>query len=156
MDVALSPSVKYLLSFVHPVIMWVLLALSLYAAYLGLQVQRTRNAQGEAKKTLIQGKYTIKHHQIGSLLLSLMVLGSIGGMAVTYINNGKLFVGPHLIAGLGMTGLIAISASLSPFMQKGANWARVTHILVNFTLLGLFAWQAISGVEIVQKILTQA
>jgi hypothetical protein len=152
----LSPTVKYWLNFAHPVIMWILLALSLYAAYLGLQVQRTRNAQGEEKKELIKGRYNIKHHQVGSIILSLMVAGAIGGMAVTYINNGKLFVGPHLLAGLGMTGLIAFSASLSPFMQKGANWARVSHIIINFAILGLFVWQALSGVEIVQKILTKA
>ncbi|BAZ29365.1 hypothetical protein NIES4074_18100 [Cylindrospermum sp. NIES-4074] len=156
MSLELSPSVKYLLNFFHPVIMWVLLALSLYAAYLGLQVQRTRNSQGEEKKELIKGRYNIKHYQIGSILLALMVAGAIGGMAVTYINNGKLFVGPHLLAGLGMTALIAFSAALSPYMQKGANWARVSHIVLNFTLLGLFVWQAISGVEIVQRILTKA
>lgn len=156
MSLELSPAVKYGLNFFHPAIMWILLALSLYAAYLGLQIQRTRNAQGEEKKELIKGKYTIKHHQIGSILLALMVAGSIGGMAVTYINNGKLFVGPHLLAGLGMTGLIAFSASLSPFMQKGANWARATHILLNFGILGLFIWQAFSGVEIVIRILTKA
>ncbi|MEA5579063.1 DUF4079 domain-containing protein [Anabaena sp. UHCC 0451] len=156
MSLELSPEVKYGLNFFHPAMMWILLALSLYATYLGLQVQRTRNAQGEEKKELIKGKYTIKHHQIGSILLALMVAGSIGGMAVTYINNGKLFVGPHLLAGLGMTGLIAFSASLSPFMQKGANWARATHIVLNFGILGLFIWQAFSGVEIVLRILTKA
>ena len=152
----LSPEVKYWMQFFHPVLMWALLLGTLYAAYLGLQVQRTRNASGEEKKELIKGKYNIKHFQIGSLLLALMVSGSIGGMAVTYINNGKLFVGPHLFAGLGMTALIGFSASLSPFMQKGANWARMTHILLNFTILGLFTWQAISGVQIVQKILSKA
>ncbi|MFM6215321.1 MAG: DUF4079 domain-containing protein, partial [Dolichospermum sp.] len=146
----LTPTIKFWLNFAHPAIMWVLLALSLYAAYLGLQVQRTRNAQGEEKKELVKGRYTIKHHQIGSIILALMVAGSIGGMAVTYINNGKLFVGPHLLAGLSITGLIAFSASLSPFMQKGANWARMTHILLNFAILGLFAWQAFSGIEIIQ------
>ncbi|NJM70875.1 MAG: DUF4079 domain-containing protein [Scytonema sp. RU_4_4] len=156
MNLELSPSVRFLISFFHPTMMWVLLALSLYAAYLGLQVQRTRSAQGDEKKELIKGRYNIKHYQIGSILLALMVTGAIGGMAVTYINNGKLFVQPHLLAGLGMTSLIAISASLSPFMQKGANWARMTHILLNFTLLGLFILQAISGVQIVQKIITQA
>ncbi len=152
----LSPEVKYWMQFFHPVLMWALLLGTLYAAYLGLQVQRTRNASGEEKKELIKGKYNIKHFQIGSLVLALMVSGSIGGMAVTYINNGKLFVGPHLLAGLGMTALIGFSASLSPFMQKGANWARMTHILLNFTILGLFTWQAISGVQIVQKILSKA
>ncbi|BAZ39939.1 hypothetical protein NIES4101_58960 [Calothrix sp. NIES-4101] len=152
----LSPSVKYWLNFLHPVMMWGLLLVSLYAAYLGLQVQRTRSAQGEEKKELIKGRYTIRHNQIGSILLALMVAGSVGGMAVTYINNGKLFVGPHLLAGLGMTVTIAFSAALSPFMQKGANWARMTHILLNFTLLGLFTWQAITGVQIVQRILSNA
>jgi hypothetical protein len=156
MNIALSPSVKYWLNFFHPVMMWALLLLSIYAAYLGLQVQRTRHAEGEQKKELIKGKYNVKHHQIGSILLGLMVAGAIGGMAVTYINNGKLFFGSHLLAGLGMMSIIAFSASLSPFMQKGANWARMTHILLNFTLLGLFAWQAISGVQIVQKLLTNA
>ncbi|MEH1944550.1 MAG: DUF4079 domain-containing protein [Nostoc sp.] len=156
MSLELSASVKYWLNFFHPVLMWALLAFSIYAAYLGLQVQRTRNAQGEEKKELIKGKYNVRHYQIGSILLALMVTGAIGGMAVTYINNGKLFVGPHLLAGLGMTGLIAFSAALSPYMQKGANWARATHILLNFTLLGLFAWQAVTGVQIVQRILTKA
>ncbi|NEU76270.1 DUF4079 domain-containing protein [Hassallia byssoidea VB512170] len=156
MNMELSPSVKYWLNFIHPVLMWALLLLSIYAAYLGLQVQRTRHAQGEQKKELIKGKYNVKHYQIGSILLGLMVAGAIAAMAVTYINNGKLFFGSHLLAGLGMTSLIAFSASLSPFMQKGANWARMTHILLNFVLLGLFTWQAITGVQIVQKILTQA
>ncbi|MEH1827404.1 MAG: DUF4079 domain-containing protein [Nostoc sp.] len=156
MSLELSASVKYWLNFFHPVLMWALLAFSFYAAYLGLQVQRTRNAQGEEKKELIKGRYNVRHYQIGSILLALMVTGAIGGMAVTYINNGKLFVQPHLLAGLGMTSLIAFSAALSPYMQKGANWARATHILINFTLLGLFAWQAVTGVQIVQRILTKA
>ncbi|MCC5659696.1 DUF4079 domain-containing protein [Nostoc sp. XA010] len=156
MSLELSASVKYWLNFFHPVLMWALLVVSIYAAYLGLQVQRTRNAQGEEKKELIKGRYNVRHYQIGSILLALMVVGAIGGMGVTYINNGKLFVAPHLLAGLGMTGMIAFSAALSPYMQKGANWARATHILVNFTLLGLFAWQAVTGVQIVQRILTKA
>ncbi|MDM9385612.1 DUF4079 domain-containing protein [Chlorogloeopsis sp. ULAP01] len=156
MNLELSPSVKYWSQFFHPILMWALLLFSIYAAYLGLQVQRTRNAQGEQKKELIKGKYNVRHYQMGSILLALMVIGSIGGMAVTYINNGKLFVGPHLLAGLGMTSLIAVSASLSPYMQKGANWARATHIVLNFALLGLFAWQAITGVQIVQRIISNA
>ncbi len=152
----LSPSVKYGLNFVHPVLMWGLLLVSLYAAYLGLKIQRTRSAQGEEKKELIKGRYNVRHFQIGSLLLGFMVAGSVAAMGVTYINNGKLFVGPHLLIGLGMTVLIAFSASLSPLMQKGANWARMTHILINFTILGLFTYQAISGVQIVQRIISKA
>lgn len=155
MNLPIPESVKVLSQFGHPVIMWVLFALTLYAMYLGIQVRRTRSAQGEEKKQLIQGKFNLKHYQVGSLILALMVLGSIGGMTVTYINNGKLFVAPHLVVGLGMTGLIATSAALSPFMQKGQDWARYTHIALNTAIVGLFGWQAVTGVDIVLRIISK-
>jgi hypothetical protein len=155
MNLAIPESVKVWSQFFHPLIMWGLLALSIYALYLGIQVQRTRFADGDLKKELIKGRFNVRHYQMGSLLLGLMVVGAIGGMAVTYINNGKLFVGPHLIAGLGMTAIIALSASLSPLMQKGQDWARYTHIALNVVLLGLFGWQALTGVEIVQRIISK-
>ena len=148
-------SVKVYSQFLHPVLMWGLFALTLYALYLGVQIRRTRAAEGDLKKELIKGRFNLKHYQIGSLVLALMVVGSIGGMVVTYINNGKLFVGSHLLAGLGMTALIALSASLSPLMQKGQDWARYTHIALNVGIMGLFGWQALTGVEIVQRIISK-
>lgn len=146
-------AVKTWSQFGHPILMWVLLGLTVYALYLGIQIRRTREADKETRKELIKKNFSQRHHKMGSILLSLMVLGSLGGMAITYINNGKLFFGPHLLAGLGMTGIIAVSASLVPYMQKGNAFARYTHISLNITLLGLFGWQAISGMQIVQKIL---
>jgi uncharacterized membrane protein len=155
MNLEIPESVKVWSQFIHPVLMWVLLVISVYALYLGLKIQQTRNAEGDAKKELIKGRYNVKHYQVGSVLLGLMVIGAIAALGVTYINNGKLFVGPHLLAGLGMTGLIAVSASLSPFMQKGNNWARFTHIALNIVLLGLFGWQAITGMQIVERIISK-
>jgi uncharacterized membrane protein len=76
-------------------------------------------------------------------------------MAVTYINNGKLFVGPRLLAGLGMMVMVTISASLVPYMQKGNKFARLSHVGLNMTMLMIFAWQAFTGVQIVQKILSK-
>ncbi len=146
--------VKPYLNFVHPPLMWVLFGLCIYAMYLGIQIRRTRSAAADTRKELIKGKYNNRHHQIGSIILGLMVLGSVGALAVTYINNGKLFVGPHLIAGLSMTALIAFSASLTPYMQKGQDWARYGHIGINVTIVGLFGWQAISGLEILQRIIS--
>lgn len=148
-------SVKVYSQFLHPVLMWVLFALTLYALYLGVQIRRTRAAEGDLKKELIKGRFNVKHYQIGSVVLALMVVGSIAGMVVTYINNGKLFVGSHLLAGLSMTALIAVSASLSPFMQKGQDWARYTHIALNVVIVGLFSWQAVTGVQIVQRIVSK-
>ncbi len=153
MDLGALDPIKPWLNFIHPLVMWIVLGITLYALYLGIQIRRTRTAEGDEKKQLIKGKFNLRHHQLGSALLALMVLGSIGGMAVTYINNGKLFFGPHLLAGLGMTGLIATSAALVPFMQKGNDTARYTHITLNVILVGLFGWQAVTGVQIVQRIL---
>lgn len=152
MNFEIPESVKVWSQFAHPLLMWVLLGTTLYALYLGIQIRRTRSAATEVKKELIKGKFNIKHHQIGAALLALMVLGTVGGMAITYINNGKLFVGPHLLVGLGMTGLIATSASMTPFMQKGQDWARYTHIVLNGVLVGLFSWQAVTGMQIVLRI----
>ncbi|NER24066.1 MAG: DUF4079 domain-containing protein [Symploca sp. SIO1B1] len=155
MNLEIPESVKLWSQFIHPVIMWVLLGISIYALYLGVKIRKTRTAQGEEKKELIKGKYNDKHHQMGSLLLSLMVIGAIAAMGVTYINNGKLFFGPHLLAGLGMVAIIATSASLTPLMQKGKTWARYTHIALNMSLVGLFGWQAVTGMQIVQKIVSK-
>lgn len=155
MNLEIPASIKTWSQFGHPLLMWVLLALSIYALYLGIQVRRTRSAEGDARKELIKGKFNLKHYQVGSILLALMVLGTIGAMGVTYINNGKLFVGPHLLVGLGMTGLISMAAALSPYMQKGQDWARYTHIVLNVAMLGLFGWQAFSGVEILQRIISK-
>jgi len=155
MNLTIPEEVKVWSQFGHPILMWILLGLSVYALYLGIQLRRIRTAEKDVRKELVKGKFNIKHYQVGSLILALMVLGSIGAMAVTYINNGKLFFGPHLLVGLAMTGLIAISASLSPLMQKGNDLARYTHITLNVFILGLFGWQAISGMDIVQKIIAR-
>ncbi|WP_017306628.1 DUF4079 domain-containing protein [Spirulina subsalsa] len=150
----LPEPLKIYSQFFHPILMWILLALTVYALYLGVQIRRTRNADKEVRKELVKKNFNSKHHIVGSAILAFMVLGTIGGMAVTYINNGKLFVGPHLLAGLGMTGMIAVSASLVPFMQKGNDIARYTHISLNVVLLGLFSWQAFTGVQILQRIIS--
>ncbi|MEB3225187.1 MAG: DUF4079 domain-containing protein [Synechococcus sp.] len=153
MSFEIPESVKVWSQFGHPIMMWVLFGLCIYAMYLGIQIRRIRSADKEVRKELVKKQFSFRHHQVGAILLSLMVLGTIGGMAVTYINNGKLFVGPHLLVGLGMTVLIAISASLVPFMQRGNDLARVTHIGLNTLLVALFGWQAVSGMDIVTKII---
>jgi Protein of unknown function (DUF4079) len=153
MNFEIPQSVKIWSQFGHPILMWVLLGATIYALYSGLQIRRTRYADKEVRKELIKKNFNFKHHQVGSILLSLMVLGTIGAMAVTYINNGKLFIGPHLIAGLGMVGIMATSTSMVPYMQKGNEMARYTHIVLNVILTILFGWQAVSGMQIVQRII---
>jgi hypothetical protein len=145
-------SLAYNLNFVHPLLMWLLLALSGYGMWLGIKAKKTRTADAETRKTLIKGQFAKRHFQIGSLILVLMVLGTFGGMAVTYLNNGKLFVGPHLLVGIGMTCLLALAVALIPAIQQGNLVARKAHVGLNMLLMTLFLWQAVSGMQIVTKI----
>ncbi len=153
LPIQLPESLNTILPFFHPTLMWVAVGLAGYSLYLGVKVRQARTATGEEKKE--KPKLAQRHFQVASLFLVLIVLGMIGGMAVTYIQNGKLFVGPHLLAGLGMTGLVALSSALAPLMQRGQDWARNLHILINVSILGVLGWQAVTGVQIVAKILDQ-
>jgi len=60
--------------------------------------------------------------------MAVMVFGTLSGMAVTYLNNGKLFVGQHLLVGLLMTVMIAAALALSPLMQRGNPMARKAYV----------------------------
>lgn len=151
-----SKLLYWIYTFIHPVIMWALFGVCIYAMILGLKIRTTRTTDDkELRKSLVKQRFNIKHHQIGALLLSVMVLGALGGMGVTYINNEKLFLGPHLFAGLGMTGLVAMAASLTPLMQRGSQMARNVHLGFSVVILGLFGWEAITGMQIVQRIIEQ-
>lgn len=152
MNLEIVEAIKTWSQFVHPILMWILLGASIYALYLGLQIRRTRSADKNVRKELLKKNFNNRHYQIGSILLALMVLGTIAAMGVTYVNNDKLFVAPHLIAGLGMIGAIATAAALVPFMQKGSEFARLSHIFLTVGMLILFGWQAVTGMEIWQRI----
>ena len=143
--------IKFWLQLIHPIIMLSTLLLLSYISYLGLQLRYIRISGQRISKELV--KNNNRHYQLGALLLNIIVLGNLGGMVITYINNDKLFFSPHLLVGLSMTGLITISTSLVPFMQRGNNLARHGHIFLNLCIILLFVWQTISGMEIVQKII---
>jgi hypothetical protein len=155
MNFEIPETIKIYSQFGHPILMWILFATALYALYLGIKVKKIRQADKEQRKELIQGNFKERHYQVGSIFMALIVLGTVGGMAVTYINNGKLFFGPHLLAGLGMIVMVTTSASLVPYMQKGNSFARIGHVGLNMTMLCIFAWQAFTGLQILQRIITK-
>ena len=76
------------------------------------------------RKDLISMNLRDKHYTTGSTLLGVGVGVAILGAFNTYMRVGKLFPGPHLYAGMAVTGLWAASAALVPEMQKGNNYAR--------------------------------
>tara|TARA_B100000073_G_scaffold212310_1_gene176465 strand:- start:2060 stop:2518 length:459 start_codon:yes stop_codon:yes gene_type:complete len=145
---------SFSLNFVHPLVMWLLMAAGGYAMYLGIKAKKVRTGTSEQRKALVKGKFAQRHFLWGSALMAVMVFGTLSGMAVTYLNNGKLFVGPHLLVGLVMTGMIAGASALSPLMQRGNILARKAHVGLNMGMLTLFLWQAVSGMQIMNRIWT--
>ena len=93
-----------------------------------------------------------KHHTTGSYLLGAGVTVSLLGAFNTYMRAGKLFPGPHLYAGMGCTILWAVAAALVPAMQKGNDAARSAHIALNTINVVLFAWQVVTGLDIMFKV----
>ena len=146
---------KYWLYAIHPAWMWVVLVLTIYALYLGLQSRHTRKATGEIRKTLIKQKFSQRHYRIGALLLALMTTGSVGVLGIEYLNSGKLYIVPHTIIGLVMTVLMANAAALAPFMQTGKEWARQIHMAFAFSIIGLFSWQILTGFEVIFEIISE-
>ncbi|MGD1901615.1 MAG: DUF4079 domain-containing protein [Geitlerinemataceae cyanobacterium] len=155
MSIEIPAAIEPIITYFHPVAMWVLFAIVLNLAYSGYKVRRMRSAKGEERKAIVKGKFRDKHYVTASFMLVAMIFGTVGGIGVTYLNNSKLFLGPHLVVGLVMTLVVGISAALAPFMQKGNDLARNAHIAVNVALVVLFGWQAVSGMEIVDRIMNQ-
>ncbi len=145
-------SLSFGLNFIHPLMMWLLLAAGGYATYLGINAKKVRTGTPEQRKALVKGKFAQRHFLWGSALMAVMVFGTLSGMGVTYLNNGKLFVGPHLLIGLVMTGIIAAASALSPLMQRGNLLARQAHVGLNMGMMTLFLWQAVSGMQIMNRI----
>nr|GLL36266.1 uncharacterized protein LOC109150691 [Ipomoea trifida] len=106
----------------------------------------------EERKELVKGSFRDKHFNAGSILLGFGVFESIFGGVNTWFRTGKLFPGPHLFAGAGITVLWAAAAALVPAMQKGNETARNLHIALNVLNVILFIWQIPTGIDIVFKV----
>jgi len=110
------------------------------------------DAKTASRKEMMAAGYRDKHWAMASTLLALGVTFSVEGGVDTYMRVGKLFPGPHLFAGAGITVLWAVAAALVPKMQKGEEWARTAHIGINVAILGLFTWQLPTGFDILTKV----
>mmetsp|Transcript_24694 Transcript_24694/g.38140 ORF Transcript_24694/g.38140 Transcript_24694/m.38140 type:complete len:154 (-) Transcript_24694:653-1114(-) len=106
----------------------------------------------QKRKDLLAGDFRDKHSTMGAAILAMGVGIAVEGPVNTFMRTGKLFPGPHLYAGAGMTAIWALAAALTPAMQRGNNTARSAHIALNTINLGLFVWQVQSGFGILEKV----
>ena len=63
MALEIPEGIKTWSQFGHPLLMWVLLGLTVYALYSGWQIRRTRTVDKDTKKELIKKNFNVKHHQ---------------------------------------------------------------------------------------------
>jgi ATP-binding cassette subfamily F protein uup len=112
--------------------------------------EKLTHSQGDADKLI---------ERLSTLSEKMDVLG-----AWELENNAKIILGKLGIEDLeakvgslsgGYRKRIAIAAALSPLMQKGNEIARYSHIVLNIILVGLFGWQAVTGMDIVQRIISK-
>jgi hypothetical protein len=126
---------------------------SLVPAYeRAIPIEKQINELTAERKTLASQGNRDKHFNQGALLAFLGTAFAIEGPLNTYARAGKLFPGPHLYAGAGLVVLWAAAAACVPAMQKGNDTARSIHIAANTVGTGLFAWQVVSGIPILLKV----
>jgi Protein of unknown function (DUF4079) len=140
---------QILIAIVHPILMLVALLPTLFAVYWGIQVRRTRNADGKDKKKFIKGKYNQRHFQSGSILFAVWTIGSLIGMGATYLLYSQLFLSPHLFGGLFVIVFGSVAAACVPFIQQGRLWARTVHLCGVIPVFLLIIAQTVTGVDIV-------
>ena len=63
MALAIPTPLPLPVSFLHPLLMWVLLGLSIQAMVLGIKAKKTRTASAEERKDLIKGQFARRHFQ---------------------------------------------------------------------------------------------
>lgn len=117
-----------------------------------LPIQNDIDALNAERKELSSMKLKDSHFSQGSMLAFVGTAFAIEGPLNTYARAGKLFPGPHLYAGAGLVVLWAAAAACVPQMQKGNDTARSIHIGANVIGTGLFAWQVVSGIPILLKV----
>lgn len=114
---------------------------------------RTRHADVTLRKEMMRAKYNQRHFHIGSMLLMLWVVGSVIGMAATFVLYNQLFFSPHLIGGLSLMCSGAAAPALAPALQQGKKWARRAHISLAILILGLSISQTVPGFVIAKEML---
>jgi len=118
-----------------------------------MSIQDQIDALVQERKDLASQNLRDDHFSSGAVLAFLGTAFAIEGPLNTYARAGKLFPGPHLYAGAALVVLWAAAAACVPAMQKGNDAARSLHIAANVAGMGLFAWQVVSGLPILFKVI---
>lgn len=94
-------------------------------------------------------------HIFSGVILCLLVLILLAiGLVGTIGYYGSLGHSPHLIAGLTVVILVALSGWSATQISPQKSWARLVHVGINLTLLAGFIFVSLTGWQVVQKYLS--
>lgn len=135
--------------YIHPAIQIIAILLAVYALFLGLP--RVVSLHLGQKRRFARER----HVRVGTLSLVLMILGTIGGLAMARIYwSGWLVTGEHAEHGLLMLPLMLFGLVSGQFMARSPRPRKLLpllHALNNLALLGLAFHQAWEGRAVIEK-----
>lgn len=93
------------------------------------------------------------HILVGSVMVFLVLLLLAIGIVGTLGHYGTLGHSAHLPAGLGVVGLVLLSAWSATQISPTRPWAKSLHLGLNVVLFAGFVWVSLTGWDVVQKYL---
>ncbi|NJD55332.1 MAG: DUF4079 family protein [Nitrospirae bacterium] len=114
-----------------------------HQAFLGLKIRKTRKAGG------LNPKAVKRHRKMGPALVLLALAGYGGGVALAYLDNGRLLKYPlHFMNGTILIAAVFATFIVSRRMTLRDERLRNMHLTLGLLILCLYALQVFLGIGI--------
>jgi hypothetical protein len=131
------------LRYVHGAFNLAMVLLFLYQGSLGLRIRRGRLANSPVPRA------AGRHRRLGPVLAPLGALGFLAGLALVFLDKGRVFEHPlHFLGGLAVAALITVAFLLSRRIRGLETPWRAAHFRTGAVLLLVYPVQALLGLGI--------
>lgn len=129
--------------YVHGLFNLSMAAMFFYTGSLGFRVRKARKAGS------IDARAAGRHRRLGPVLAPLGAAGFFAGLALVYVDEGRVFKYPlHFLTGLAIAMIIASTFIVSRRIRGGAGPWRDIHFSLGVGILCLYVIQAFLGLGI--------
>lgn len=131
------------LRYVHGGFNLAMVLLFFYQGSLGLRIRRGRLADSPAPRA------AGRHRRLGPVIAPLGVLGFLAGLALVFLDKGRVFEYPlHFLGGLSVAALVTAAFLLSRGIKGPGTPGRAAHFRTGAVLLLVYPVQAALGLGI--------
>ncbi len=118
--------------------------LFLYQGSLGWRIRKERLAAGKRDAAIIK-----RHRSGGPILVVLGLAGYLAGVAIVYVDRGRVLVyPPHLIAGSCIALLLLMTFGISRLIKGLESPWKTPHFVIGIFILFLYLFQIYVGLNI--------